>query len=250
MCDRMKAQQTFDAGRFDEAAAQFAEQHARGKRYGLHYADLYYVLQALALQWERQGLDELPAAPASGDWDITRTTAFRATRLFVAACAGPTRPEPDADLEQLAHADFAAVPRDLNYLGTMSLLAHVVVVRKDLPRARTLYAALAPYAGRVTISLLSQTAGAVAHYLGELAVLLDQPVEAARHFDQALALNQRMGLATWTVRTQIAYAELLVRATEPEAVARGRQLLRKSEVEARELGLAPLTTRVTTLLAG
>jgi hypothetical protein len=249
MCDRLRTQQAFDAGRFDEAAAQFADQHTRGQRYGLVYADLYYVLQLLYLQWEREGLRELPAAPSNRGWEITQTALFRATRVFVAASSGSTSKELDDEYEQFARADFGAVPRDLHYLSTMCLLAHAAVVRADVPRARTLYAALHPYAAYVTVSLLSQTAGAVAHYLGELSGLLGEPAQAARHFEDALSINERMGFAAWAVRTKVAHAELLAREPSLAGAARARQLLLESEVVARRLGLGPLTNRIASLRA-
>jgi DNA-binding winged helix-turn-helix (wHTH) protein len=248
MCDRLKAQQAFHAGRFDDAAAQFADQHGRGQRCGLVYADLYYVLQRLNLQWEREGLRELPV-PSNDGWDITQTALFRATRVFVAASSGSTSKELDDEFEQLARADFTAVPRDINYLVAMCLLAQVTVARKDVPRALTLYGALKPYGAYTTISLISQTAGAVAHYLGELAQLLGQPAQAARYFEDALTINESMGYATWAVRTKVAHAELLAREPSLDGAARARQLLLESQSAARVLGLGPLTKRIAELLA-
>jgi hypothetical protein len=51
--------------------------------------------------------------------------------------------------------------------------------------------------------------GSVSRYLGLLAETLGRRDEAARHFEDALAANQRMGVRPWLAYTQHDYARLL-----------------------------------------
>ena len=64
----------------------------------------------------------------------------------------------------------------------------------DRARAATLYQLLLPYAGHtVVIGNAVACHGALSRYLGALATTLERWDEAAQHFEDALAMNARMG---------------------------------------------------------
>jgi hypothetical protein len=242
---RLCAQRIFDEGRLAEAEELFVEQHARGKRLGLGYADLYFGLHRMMVRWERRGLSDLRLPPASEGWEITSAPVFGAMRLFTRIQMGGG-PALKHDWELLCQDDFAAIPRDMNYLLALSLLASMAVELRDVPRARVLYDRLAPYVRFGTTSLLTLTTGSVAHFLAMLAELLDERRTAAAYYETAIADNDRMGYVPWAARSRVRYASLLLR--EGSAPARARELLHDAREVARRLGLGPIGQSTEALL--
>ena len=57
--------------------------------------------------------------------------------------------------------------------------------------------------------------GSVARYVGLLATTTGRWDEAEWHFDEAIALNERIGARPWLARTQDDYARMLLPATRP-----------------------------------
>jgi DNA-binding SARP family transcriptional activator len=118
--------------------------------------------------------------------------------------------------EQLAEADFAGLPFDEEWLVAMGLLAEQAASLRDERRARTLSALLAPYADRVATSYSEACTGAVARYLGLLAWTSSRAEQAARHFENAIAVNESLGARPWLAQTQEDYARMLLEL-EPES---------------------------------
>ncbi len=246
--DRMCAQRILEQGRLDEAEALFAEQHARGKRLGLAYADLYYALQMLLVRWERSGVGDMPSVLEAEGWNISSTPVFRALRLSLAAEMGRAR-ELEETWAVLCTDDFAAVPRDLNYLLALCLLTQVSIALGDAERARALYARLAPYAGWSTPSLLSMTAGSVAYHLGTVAEFLGEPAQAGVHFEAALITNDLLGYVCWGARTRVRHAQLLLASGRDADRARAHGLLEEALSVARKHGLNPVIASAERLVA-
>jgi hypothetical protein len=68
--------------------------------------------------------------------------------------------------------------------------------------------------------------------------------EAESHFDQALAMNARMGAKPWLAHTQFQYARMLLGQCIAGDIERARKLLDESEIIARQLGMRSLETRI------
>jgi hypothetical protein len=68
--------------------------------------------------------------------------------------------------------------------------------------------------------------------------------EGEAHFDQALAMNARMGAKPWLARTQYHYAQMLLARCAPSDNERARILLDDAWTIARELGMRSLETRI------
>ena len=245
--DRMVAQRALYQGKLDEAEAAFLEQHARAKRLGLVYADLYLGAQALALAWERVGLRELNLAAPTDTWNIPSTPAFRAVKLVVMTSTGVSA-EARAEWLALSQDDFAAVPKDLMYLNALGSLTQVAITLRDVPRAEQLYALLTPYAGYGTPTLLSHVLGSVDHFLGTLCRFLGRTEEAVAHFEHALALHERMGYAPWIARTRIALAETLRQPGPRRDPTRAHALASEARQSATALGLGPTREQAEALL--
>jgi tetratricopeptide (TPR) repeat protein len=137
------------------------------------------------------------------------------------------RQEARTEFEHLARRDFADLPRDSLWMACMTYLTDVCTFLGDAPRAAILYQLLLPYAGRTAV-IGNATAcyGAVSRYLGRLAATMERWEDAARHFEDALAMNTRMGARPWLAHTQHEYATMLL-------------------ATARELGMRALEARLT-----
>jgi tetratricopeptide (TPR) repeat protein len=154
--------------------------------------------------------------------------------------------EARAEFETLAMHDFADLPRDTMWMGTLSYLADVCNFLKDCGRAETLYKILLPFAGRnVVMGSGAVCHGALSRYLGALATTLERWDEAARHFEAALAMNARMDTCVWLAHTQAQYATMLLARRKPGDRKKASALLDAALATARELGMRALEERIT-----
>ena len=141
--------------------------------------------------------------------------AWRPGLALIYSELGRTR-EARAEFEHLAQHDFADLPRDALWMACMTYLADVCTFLGDTARAATLYQLLLPYAGRnVVIGSAVACYGAVSRYLGAFAATMGRWDEAAQHFEDALAMNARMGARPWLAHTQHEYATMLLARNQP-----------------------------------
>jgi class 3 adenylate cyclase/DNA-binding CsgD family transcriptional regulator len=148
--------------------------------------------------------------------------------------------------EHLAKHDFADFPRDSLWAGCLAYLAEVCTFLGDIPRASTLYRLLLPYAGRTIVMGAGVVCyGAASRYLGMLAATMERWEEAAQHFEDALAMNTRMGARPWLAHTQHEYAKMLLARNQPGDREEATALLNMALTTARELGMHALEARLT-----
>ena len=81
--------------------------------------------------------------------------------------------------------------------------------------------------------------GSVSRYLGLLATALERWDDAAGHFEEALALNERMGARPWLARTEDDYARMLLVRGRPGDDERARELRDQALATFSELGMVP-----------
>jgi DNA-binding SARP family transcriptional activator len=112
-------------------------------------------------------------------------------------------------VDRLATDDFGVVPFDHEWLYGLSFLAETVVLLRDRDAAATLHRLLLPWAGRNAVDQAEGIRGSVARYLGLLATTTERSDEAELHFEDALAMNQRMGARPWLAHTARDYARML-----------------------------------------
>ena len=104
---------------------------------------------------------------------------------------------------------------------------------------------LLPFAGRnVVIGSGAACYGALARYLGALATTLGRLDDAARHFENAFAMNARMDARPWLAHTQHQYAAMLLVRHQPNDRDKAAALLDTAHATARELGMHALEERV------
>jgi hypothetical protein len=136
-------------------------------------------------------------------------------------------------------------------MGTMAYLVDVCTFLGDRARADTLYRILLPFAGRnVVVSNGVACYGALARYLGALAATLERWDDAARHFEDALAMNTRMDARPWLAHTQNQYAAMLLARALPGDRDKAAALLDSALATARELGMHALEERITAATTG
>jgi tetratricopeptide (TPR) repeat protein len=176
-------------------------------------------------------------------------TALRAGEAALRAEAGEVD-EARRAFEALAAHDFTDIPRDEHWLVTLTTLAQACASLGDVPRARRLYQLLRPFAHRnVVHDLLRTYAGSVSLNLGLLARTLGKLDAAARHFEEALAMNARIG-RPFVARTQYEYALMLRERGRAADRRQAATLLDQAAACAGELGMAETLRRVNELRGG
>jgi hypothetical protein len=79
--------------------------------------------------------------------------------------------------------------------------------------------------------------GPVARYLGILSTTTSRWEEAAGHFEDAIAMNARLGARPWLAHTQNDYARMLLARDAPGDMGRALELLAEAVTTYQELGM-------------
>ena len=132
---------------------------------------------------------------------------------------------------------FSALPFDQEWLYGMSLLAETCALLLDKDAASLLYESLLPYANLNGVDLTEGFAGSVSRYLGLLAETMAHRDQAGRHFEDALAMNERMAALPWLAYTQHDYARLLLAGDSRSDRARGRSFRDAALATCRDVGM-------------
>jgi tetratricopeptide (TPR) repeat protein len=117
----------------------------------------------------------------------------------------------------------------------MSLLAETASSLRDADEADTLRELLLPYADRVAVCTPEFSAGSVSYYLALLSSTIGRSKEAERHFEDAIATNERIGARPWLAHTQEAYARELIARGGSDDVEKAGHLLKQALTIYREL---------------
>jgi tetratricopeptide (TPR) repeat protein len=206
-------------------------------------APQYHAVQLLAIRREQGRMAELEQ-PARAMVEVNPARpAWRSVLADLLWECGRAR-EARAELELLAATDFADIPRDLDWMPALALLAETAAGLGDRGRAAVLYEQLLPYAGvNVVIGLGVVCLGSVSRFLGKLAATLERRDQAAAHFEHALDANAALRAPVWVAHTQLDYAALL------RSGPRARELVDAAAVTAEELRLPAVARRVGQLRA-
>jgi tetratricopeptide (TPR) repeat protein len=163
---------------------------------------------------------------------------------YLAALHAWERGRPDQAREivdRLAESGLRNVPREQTWVGTMAVLAEVSALLGDRDRAAELYDLLEPYPGHVVLwPSLQASEGPVSYYLGLLATTLERWADAERHFEQSIAISQRIGAPPWVAHARYAWADMLVRRDEPGDRERALALVGEALSAAEQMGMVRL----------
>jgi predicted ATPase/DNA-binding SARP family transcriptional activator/class 3 adenylate cyclase len=154
---------------------------------------------------------------------------------------------PEALLAHDVATGFEGYPYDVTWLTTMSNCAATAVRLEHREAAQLLYNRLAPFADHLAFTIAADQ-GVVARRLGLLAALLGRDTDAEDNFRLALDLHERLEAPYWIARTQIDYADLLLRRNQRGDAKMARDLLSAAGDMAGTRGYAGLRRRLTALV--
>ena len=225
-------------GSFGEAEGLIERALGLGQRAQSWEALAYYRMQMYALRSAQGRLEELEATIVRS---LEEYPGYPIFRCVLAALYDELGRELEcaSAFETLAADDFVALPRDEEWLYGMTLLAPVCASLGDERRAGLLYGLLAPYGDRNALSVPDVAAGAVARSLGVLAAATGRREEASGHYEDALAMNERIGALPWLARTRHDYGRML----QAHDADRAGELLREAVDLYRTLGMTSWALR-------
>ncbi len=234
------------AGEFAEGERLAQRALQFGQRIGTENAISAYGMQMFTIRREQGQLHTLAPIiqrfveqnPASATW--------RPGLALIYSELG-WQPAARSVLEELAVDNFAGIARDAFWVSTIAYLSEVCAALGDANRAAILYPLLLPHQDRtVVVGLATACFGAVARFLGLLAMTLARWEDAEQHFSAALALNAHMGARPWLAHTQHQYAVMLLARSHGPDRARARALLDMASSTAAELGMLALGEKIAT----
>jgi eukaryotic-like serine/threonine-protein kinase len=241
-CERFRATRAFSDGDFETAESEFNRLFAQSRRLRLPFGPVFYSIEMTFLAEERVGLSTLLGATreleAKWNW-AAAIPGFQAYGVRLLVEVG-RKNDAREGFEAMAQHGFENITRDLGYLNTLANLSLVAVALEDRPRAESLYALMRPYPNHNTPQGFSFYMGSVSYFLGHLAKLLGNGDTAVRHFEDALAMNGRLGCVPQLARTQLALAKLLVDEGGRADRLRANALMAEAATTARRLEMAPL----------
>jgi class 3 adenylate cyclase/tetratricopeptide (TPR) repeat protein len=145
--------------------------------------------------------------------------------------------EARAQIDKLAGRDFK-IPLDWTWASVVISLAQVCADLGDHKLAALYYSQLQSVADQVGVTAMGLVCyGSLAFPCGQLAACLHRWGEAEQYFDQAIAMNARIGARPYLVRTQRAYSNMLLDRNAPDDRARAAKLIEEVRAEADQLGM-------------
>jgi transcriptional regulator with XRE-family HTH domain/tetratricopeptide (TPR) repeat protein len=239
--------QTWLDGRFDDAE-QLAQQALEiGKQMHVENVEGLFGIQMFTIRREQGRLAVLGPLVKMFVEQHSATAVWRPGLALIYTELG-LREEAQREFEFLAANEFADVPQDGLWTASIGFLSEVCAFLGDANRAASLYGLLLPYAERnIVVGFLSVFYGAAARYLGILAATRSRWEEAEKHFQDAIAMNARMGARPWLAHTQYQYSAMLLARRNPDDRGRAMSLLDKALKTAYELGMKSLSEKAEAL---
>jgi DNA-binding SARP family transcriptional activator len=230
------------AGRLTEAEEIVARAFALGERALPQAATPVYQLQRLALSDFRGSLAQVEPAMRELAAAYPARPVCRCALAHLHARLGQTE-EARREFEALAADNFSDLPFDMEWLYAMSFLAETCTLLRKADSAASLYGLLLPHAALAAADHPEGFRGAISRYLGLLAMQLERWDDAARHFENAIAMNTRMGARPWLAHTQCDFARMLVERGEAK---RASELAAAALATYRELGMESYAAKSST----
>jgi tetratricopeptide (TPR) repeat protein len=224
-------------GRLSEAEELTEEALALGERAQQGMAIPAYAMHRYTLSEFRgrpQDIEEATIRDAIADYPAR--PVFRCVLAHLTAQLGRLS-EAKRMLDELAEHESSALPFDSEWLYAMSLLAEVSAALHDTRSATVLYPMLAPYSELNAVDTPEGVRGSVSRYLGLLAAALGRWNDSVAHFEDALVMNDRMGLRPWLAHTQRDYARILAVRDEPGDRERALDVIGQALTTYRELNM-------------
>ncbi|MDX2171300.1 MAG: hypothetical protein SF182_29805, partial [Deltaproteobacteria bacterium] len=224
-------------GRFAEARAQSEQTFAKSEGLENRNVAQVYGAQMLWLRRETGELAEVEPTLRGLAEQFPALPSWRCGWAFV-LCEIERLEQARTQFGILAANDFRDIPRNAFWTVAAFCLAHTCAALGDARRAAVLYDLIAPFADRIVESSLGAAAvGSMHEALGRLATTLRRWPVAERHFESAIAANQRLGAHHLCAHVRRHHAEMLLARAQPRDAARARELLLHAAATYQHLGL-------------
>ena len=228
-------------GRFDDAERLAGEALELGSRLFETEAAQCHTVQMFFSLNDRGRAAELEQMIQHWGEEITSVPGWHAAAAML--YSELDRPaDARRELDAIAGDGFRGLPRDNTWLPALACAAEATAFLGDAARAEQLYELLLPYDTRNVVAVEGWIClGSAERLLGLLAAVMRRWQESETRFEQALKLNKRMGARPWLARTQLQYAEMLLRREDKSG--RAAALLEAAGATARELGMSRVLER-------
>jgi class 3 adenylate cyclase len=214
-----------------------------GGRVQAENAVQFFAAQLMTLRAHQGRLIEMEPAIRAYAEQFPTTLAVRAALAWIYAVDG-REAEARENLEMAAANDFADLPRDTTWLLTLTILTQAAAALGDVPRAKLLYDLFAPYDSRTIVAGPAILClGSAARYLGILAATTGRRADAARHFEDAIQMNERMGARPYLAYSLLEYGAMLEGSDAEEERERASALLARAASIFAELGMTTFAER-------
>ncbi len=228
------------AGRLDEAEPLAQKALALGQRAIPSDAIQVFATQFYVLCRERQLQDQIEPIVRGIVEQFPELPGAHSGLALLHADRGKVE-EARAEMDLLAPDRFAMVPRNPDWLNSISTLVLASVELPGAPHAATLYELLAPYRTRIVVSGLGILClGSVSHYLGLLATRLGRFDDAEACFEEAVAAEERLEAPAWCAYTRYEQAVLYLTRRAPGDEARAAALVAAARPVAEAHGMRRL----------
>jgi DNA-binding CsgD family transcriptional regulator len=184
------------SGQDSEVEEHAKEVGALGRRLGQPAADVYEVAQLVPLFWRLGRLTELEADLNRLVPEFPGLPTLRCDLLLMLAESG-RRQAASSGLRELVANDFRALRRDSLFLASLAILGATAVAIGDVPHARVILAALAPYATRNLVQGAPVAWGSGAWHLNRLAALIGDDHAAGNYRIMADRLHGEWLTGPW-----------------------------------------------------
>jgi class 3 adenylate cyclase len=222
----------------DLRTAESLAEEARiaGERAEQPVATQFYGIQMISLRRLQGRSEELLPAVRGLVERFPAIPAWRTARASLAATAGDSE-EASAELERLAADDFAAIPRDINWLPAIALMGEAAALVGDRALAESLLEKLRPYDGKfLVVGRAASTNGPVARVLGLLCWTMGRHDEAQAYLELGIEQSRRIGDRPFIALARAELGRVLLERADPEDRERALDLLGESISMAREMG--------------
>ena len=223
-------------GRFAEAPELIERAAAIGERVLGWGAVATRKMQLFLLRREQGRLDGFVGEVSDRADEFPSPLVYQAILTHVYVRVERTD-EARALLHELTRRDLADWHVDEEWLFSICLLAETCAILGDTGLAAPLYGLLLPYGSLNAVAVPELALDSSSRPLGMLATLLGRFDDAARHFEEALRMNERMGARPWLAHTQEAHARMLLRRSARGDQERAEKLLSRAQSTYHELGM-------------
>jgi len=146
------------------------------------------------------------------------------------------------EFAEFAEDGFPGPSRDRAFgLLNLQQLSETCTTLGDAQRAGVLYKQLSPYTGQnIVMGFCWGMTGSASRQLGMLAAVMERYDVAERHFEDALAFDQKMNARPWVAHDQYNYAKMLLARAAPGDRERALELLQLALDAAQDMGMKKL----------